>query len=93
MNHIPRAAPLRRLMREASMPHKSKPEADPGVLPGVPSAERLPAVAADALPIDEQRRVWNSDDLLGGDTEALIMHHGQTYRLRRTKQGKLILYK
>ena len=86
MNHIPRVAPLRRLMREAHMPHENKPEAETAV-------ERLPAVATDALPIDEQRRVWNSDELLGSDTEALIMHHGQTYRLRRTKQGKLILYK
>lgn len=42
---------------------------------------------------DEQRRVWKSDDLLGPDTEALILHRGQTYRLRCTKQGKLILYK
>lgn len=38
-------------------------------------------------------RIWNSDDLLGAETEALIMHRGQTYRLRCTKQGKLILYK
>lgn len=88
MNHIPRVAPLRRLMREALMSHENKPQAEP-------SADRLPAMAtaAEATPIDDHRRVWNSDDLLGGDTEALILHHGQTYRLRRTKQGKLILYK
>lgn len=42
---------------------------------------------------EEHRRVWKSDDLLGTDTEALILHRGQTYRLRCTKQGKLILYK
>ena len=49
--------------------------------------------AAERLTGDEQKRVWKSDDLLGPDTEALIVHRGQTYRLRCTKQGKLILYK
>lgn len=43
--------------------------------------------------VDEHRRVWQSNDLLGDDAEALIMHRGQVYRLRCTKQGKLILYK
>ena len=61
----------------------------------IATAQKIRAAtsAAEAAPLDEHRRVWNSDDLLGTDTEALIMHHGQTYRLRRTKQGKLILYK
>ena len=68
------------------MPDEIKPADDPQVQP-------LPTEATDAVPGDEQPRIWKSDDLLGGDTEALILHHGQTYRLRRTKQGKLILYK
>lgn len=64
-----------------------------------PPAEQLaPPVltsvaTSEAIANDEQRRVWKSDDLLGPDTEALILHRGQTYRLRCTKQGKLILYK
>jgi len=45
------------------------------------------------LPLEEHRRIWQSNDLLGDDPEALIVHRGQTYRLRCTKQGKLILYK
>lgn len=85
MIQVPRTAPLRRLVREATMPHEDKPAVVP------PSAPELPAT--EVPPGDEQRRVWKSDELLGGDTEALIMHQGQTYRLRRTKQGKLILYK
>jgi hemin uptake protein HemP len=86
MIHVPRIAPLRRQVREATMPDENRPARDSQVQP-------LPAEATEAVTGDEQRRIWKSDDLLGGDTEALILHHGQTYRLRRTKQGKLILYK
>jgi hemin uptake protein HemP len=89
MNHIPRVAPLRRIMREAAMSTENNP----------PPAEQLApptftsVATSDAVASDEHRRVWKSDDLLGADTEALILHRGQTYRLRCTKQGKLILYK
>ncbi len=58
----------------------------------IPAAVASPLMSA----VDhagEHPRVWKSDDLLGQDAEALIMHRGQTYRLRCTKQGKLILYK
>ena len=44
-------------------------------------------------PPDDSRRVWQSDELLAGECEAVIVHRGQVYRLRCTKQGKLILYK
>lgn len=40
-----------------------------------------------------QRRVLNSDDLLCGEKEVLINHHGEIYRLRETRNGKLILGK
>jgi hemin uptake protein HemP len=36
---------------------------------------------------------WRSEDLLAGKDEALISHGDQTYRLRRTGTGKLILTK
>lgn len=36
---------------------------------------------------------WDSHLLLGTQTEALIQHGPQTYRLRRTGLGKLILTK
>lgn len=39
-----------------------------------------------ALPLD-------SATLLGQHGELLIRHHGEVYRLRRTRQGKLILTK
>ncbi|MDS4028692.1 MAG: hemin uptake protein HemP [Candidatus Contendobacter sp.] len=39
-----------------------------------------------------QKRL-SSNDLFDGDQEILIEHAGQEYRLRITRQGKLILTK
>jgi hemin uptake protein HemP len=39
------------------------------------------------------RKRWTSGDLFDGDQEILIEHAGQEYRLRITRQGKLILTK
>ena len=36
---------------------------------------------------------WDSELLLARGDEAFIDHHGETYRLRRTMTGKLILTK
>jgi hemin uptake protein HemP len=38
-------------------------------------------------------RVVNSDELLQGARELLIIHQGQVYRLLRTRNDKLILQK
>jgi len=38
-----------------------------------------------------ERRVWRSEDLLGDGRVALIRHGEQTYQLRQTRNGKLIL--
>lgn len=43
-------------------------------------------------PTPTPRRI-RSEDLLQGDLEILIEHHGETYRLRQTRSGKLILQK
>ena len=43
-----------------------------------------------ALP---RQRVLKSEDILRGDKEVLIVHHGEIYRLRETRNGKLILGK
>ena len=48
-----------------------------------PSADRQP----------ERPRTWNSADLLMGQTEVIILHRHEKYRLRLTRSGKLILYK
>ncbi len=41
----------------------------------------------------EPRRLIRSQELLAGAQEVLIEHEGQTYRLRLTRHGKLILHK
>jgi hemin uptake protein HemP len=37
--------------------------------------------------------ILSSDELLAGRREVLISHQGEFYRLRVTRQGKLILHK
>lgn len=44
-------------------------------------------------PLQSQVRVVPSTALFGDRDEVLIVHGGETYRLRRTRQGKLILTK
>ena len=39
------------------------------------------------------RRRFLSDDLFAGEREILITHRGEDYRLRVTRNGKLILTK
>jgi hemin uptake protein HemP len=41
----------------------------------------------------EPPRCLHSEDLFGGQPEILIVHEGETYRLRVTRNGKLILHK
>jgi len=59
--------------------------------PLTPVVESAPAVAAD--PHQQPRESWRSDELLGTRDEVFILHNNDVYRLRRTRQGKLILYK
>ena len=47
----------------------------------------LPDVAASGL------RIVDSSVLFGGDTEVLIRHEGELYRIRITRRGRLILQK
>jgi len=37
--------------------------------------------------------IIRSESLLGGEREVLILHAGEVYRLRLTKNGKLLLTK
>jgi len=52
--------------------------------PTAPSAEECQSPPRDS---------WRSDELLGARDEVFILHNKEVYRLRRTRQGKLILYK
>lgn len=60
--------------------HESLPQP-----PATPSSK-----AADNQP---PARVLRSEELLGGAGLAIVVHRGQTYRLRQTRLGKLILTK
>jgi hemin uptake protein HemP len=62
------------------------PSGDP-VHPTNPDGEH-----AGSVPQQPPRQV-DSADLLQGSRELLIQHEGETYRLRLTKTGKLILNK
>ncbi|MGV8853076.1 MAG: hemin uptake protein HemP [Devosia sp.] len=55
-----------------------------------PDAETrdLPPEAAASAP-----RVFTSAELFGGDDEITVLHNGAAYRLRVTRQNKLILTK
>lgn len=53
-----------------------------------PPAGGLPAERIDATPVTVDSR-----DLFRGAREVLIEHSGETYRLRLTRNGKLILHK
>ena len=55
-----------------------------------PIAEAPAASTAPRVPISPRYRYL---DLSGSGSEVLIEHEGQIYRLRRTRNGKLILNK
>ena len=42
---------------------------------------------------EEQPRMIDSQDILGGQVEIMIRHGEEIYRLRVTRNGKLILFK
>ena len=67
-----------------AMPYNQRLSADPpGEIPLAavgPHERRMPAII-------------RSEELLQGQVEVLIEHGDETYRLRRTRSGKLILQK
>ncbi|MCI0359817.1 MAG: hemin uptake protein HemP [Planctomycetaceae bacterium] len=60
-----------------------------------PTTDLPPQAAAESgqSPQPTTRDSWRSEELLGERTEVLIVHGNEVYRLRRTRQDKLILYK
>jgi hemin uptake protein HemP len=46
-----------------------------------------------SLPASQTQRVVESRDLFRGENEILIAHDGAVYRMKITRQGKLILNK
>lgn len=67
----------------------SGPTRDDGK-PGTAASGRLVSTASDP---GAPRKHVSSTELLAGAREIFIDHSGETYRLRHTSQGKLILTK
>lgn len=59
------------------------------------STQAVPSLSAREAPRSPatEPRTVDSAILLGSDREVRIVHEGETYRLCRTRQGKLILTK
>lgn len=54
----------------------------------------MPATSApDFVARSGDAPVLRTEDLFGSETEVVILHHGTHYRLRITRQDKLILTK
>ncbi|MBK6998871.1 MAG: hemin uptake protein HemP [Rhodoferax sp.] len=58
------------------------------VYPPYPSKSPMPAEPPASAP-----RKLNTTELFAGQREVVIVHHGEEYRLRITRQEKLILTK
>jgi hemin uptake protein HemP len=58
-----------------------------------PNAQESPFKTAMPPGTAQMRRPLDSKTLLGNRDEVEIAHQGEIYRLRRTRQGKLILTK
>jgi hemin uptake protein HemP len=52
-----------------------------------------PPSPSTAPPRLDSKRTWTSEQLFHSDEEVLILHGEQVYRLRQTRNGKLILCK
>lgn len=61
--------------------------------PEMPNPVETPYAEVVGEPVHGHLRRLNSLDLLQGQVEVMIEHHGTTYRLRHTSMGKLILTK
>lgn len=57
------------------------------------SASPSPPIAPQLVPETESPPTYDSESLLRGVREVLIRHHGEVYRLRLTRNDKLILHK
>ena len=74
------------LRRPAAAALTSRPKAPTTAVTPKPAAERSSSA-------DGAERVVRSDALLQGRSHVSIVHNGETYQLRATRLGKLILTK
>ncbi|SDH07963.1 hemin uptake protein HemP [Paraburkholderia phenazinium] len=88
MNDLNRSSTLS-LRRPAAAALTSRPKASTSAAAPRQSAERSPAAAAAGTAAPAVR----SETLLQGRSHVNIVHNGETYQLRATRLGKLILTK
>jgi hemin uptake protein HemP len=88
MNDLTRSSTLS-LSRPAAAALASRPKAITTAAAPRQSAERSPAAPAASTPAPAVR----SETLLQGRSHVSIVHNGETYQLRATRLGKLILTK
>jgi hemin uptake protein HemP len=69
----------------------AKSEDDSSVVPEAVGTGCKAAQASESA--NERPRQWQSQDLFGNEREILITHGDDVYRLRKTRNGKLILHK
>jgi hemin uptake protein HemP len=75
-------------LRRSAAALTSRPKSSTAVAPAAkPAAQRT------AAPGETSERVVRSDALLQGHSHISIVHNGETYQLRATRLGKLILTK
>ena len=86
MTDMTRSSPLS--LRRSAAALTSRPKSSTTAAPAAkPTAERATG------PGETSERVVRSDALLQGHTHISIVHNGETYQLRATRLGKLILTK
>ena len=60
----------------------------------IPSNDELPLIRPSSKDVNKaHQRSWRSEELFGASREILILHGDEIYRLRRTRNEKLILQK
>jgi len=77
-------------MTSSPEPHPGETTAGEAPPVDAPRAGATPEAALEALP---PQRVLSADELFVGQKEVLIRNGAEIYRLRRTRNGKLILCK
>jgi hemin uptake protein HemP len=80
-------------MRLILMPFAIKPRGLSMTTPQIDPDRSPPESSPPADPVRPPPRNLTSLEILQGDTEVTISHNGEIYRLRVTRNGKLILQK
>ncbi|MFC0399024.1 hemin uptake protein HemP [Paraburkholderia rhizosphaerae] len=92
MTNLTRSSTLS-LRRPASQALTTSRASKASTLAATPSGDRPERTNSVSADIPDAERVIRSDTLLQGRSHVSISHNGETYQLRATRLGKLILTK